>query len=89
MDQFSYLSNADPAVLDDLYNNYLQNPTSVDETWSKFFEGIAFATQHYPNKPATSAGEIPENVSKEFKVINLINGYRSRGHLFTKTNPVR
>ena len=26
---------------------------------------------------------------KEFKVINLINGYRNRGHLFTKTNPVR
>ena len=25
----------------------------------------------------------------EFKVIKLINGYRTRGHLFTKTNPVR
>src|SRR5690606_14728377 len=35
------------------------------------------------------SGEIPENVQKEFKVIELINGYRSRGHLFTKTNPVR
>ena len=34
-------------------------------------------------------GEIPENFQKEFKVINLINGYRDRGHLFTKTNPVR
>ncbi|MES2395455.1 MAG: 2-oxoglutarate dehydrogenase E1 component, partial [Bacteroidota bacterium] len=29
------------------------------------------------------------NVIKEFDVINLINGYRSRGHLFTQTNPVR
>src|SRR5690606_37101306 len=26
---------------------------------------------------------------KEFKVIQLIDAYRSRGHLFTKTNPVR
>ena len=34
-------------------------------------------------------GEIPENFQKEFKVIQLINGYRTRGHLFTKTNPVR
>ena len=33
--------------------------------------------------------EIPTNVLKEFRVINLINAYRSRGHLFTKTNPVR
>ncbi len=26
---------------------------------------------------------------KEFRVINLIHAYRTRGHLFTKTNPVR
>lgn len=28
-------------------------------------------------------------VDKEFNVINLVHGYRQRGHLFTKTNPVR
>lgn len=33
--------------------------------------------------------EIFEKIKKEFKVINLINGYRQRGHLFTKINPVR
>lgn len=37
----------------------------------------------------TVAAQIPENVQKEFKVINLIDAYRTRGHLFTKTNPVR
>ena len=35
------------------------------------------------------APQISDNVQKEFKVINLINAYRTRGHLFTKTNPVR
>ena len=35
------------------------------------------------------APQISENIQKEFKVINLINAYRTRGHLFTKTNPVR
>ncbi len=30
-----------------------------------------------------------ENVYKEFQVIKLIDDYRTRGHLFTKTNPVR
>lgn len=34
-------------------------------------------------------GEVPEQVVKEFQVIRLIDGYRTRGHLFTKTNPVR
>ena len=33
--------------------------------------------------------EIPKSLQKEFRVIRLIDGYRSRGHLFTKTNPVR
>jgi 2-oxoglutarate dehydrogenase E1 component len=89
MDSFSYISNADPSALDHLYQQYLQNPTSVDESWGKFFEGIEFANKHYNIKPSNGVEAIPENVSKEFKVINLINAYRSRGHLFTKTNPVR
>ena len=89
MDTFTYLASSDPATLDHLYQQYRENPASVDESWGQFFEGVDFATRAYPQKPAALNGEIPENVSREFKVINLINGYRSRGHLFTKTNPVR
>jgi len=37
----------------------------------------------------TQQVQVPENVQKEFQVVNLIDGYRHRGHLFTKTNPVR
>ncbi|MCL4118593.1 UNVERIFIED_CONTAM: hypothetical protein GTU68_016088 [Idotea baltica] len=33
--------------------------------------------------------QIPEQVQKEFQVVKLIDAYRTRGHLFTKTNPVR
>ena len=50
----------------------------------KFFEGFEFAQTNFD-----SSDEIPENFQKEFKVLNLINGYRTRGHLFTKTNSVR
>lgn len=38
---------------------------------------------------AAAAGEVPEDIRKEFSVVNLIEAYRTRGHLFTKTNPVR
>ena len=38
---------------------------------------------------AVASGEVPEDIRREFKVVNLIEAYRSRGHLFTKTNPVR
>lgn len=85
MDQHSYLSNADGAAIEELYQQYLANPDSVEFGWRKFFEGFDFQRSDFTE----AGGDIPENLSKEFKVINLINGYRSRGHLFTKTNPVR
>jgi 2-oxoglutarate dehydrogenase E1 component len=85
MDKFSYLSNADISSIDELYKQYQKDPESLDLSWKKFFEGFDFARANFEE----ASGEIPENVRKEFNVINLINGYRTRGHLFTKTNPVR
>ncbi|MFM7668041.1 MAG: thiamine pyrophosphate-dependent enzyme, partial [Bacteroidota bacterium] len=84
MDKISYVGNADVSAIDHLYKEYTQNPSHVDIGWQKFFEGFDFARTNFEDK-----GQIPENYLKEFRVINLINGYRSRGHLFTKTNPVR
>lgn len=84
MDKVSYVGNADVNAIDHLYKMYQQDPESVDLGWKKFFEGFDFARTNFEDN-----GEIPENFQKEFKVINLINGYRNRGHLFTKTNPVR
>ncbi|MGE0567484.1 MAG: 2-oxoglutarate dehydrogenase E1 component, partial [Bacteroidia bacterium] len=84
MDKFSYLGTSDVNAIEELFLQYQNDPQSVDKTWQDFFKGFEFARVDY-----SSGGVIPENVSKEFKVINLINGYRSRGHLFTKTNPVR
>ncbi|MBP7848934.1 MAG: 2-oxoglutarate dehydrogenase E1 component [Lentimicrobiaceae bacterium] len=80
----SYLGNADPAAIEGLYRQYLADPESVDIEWKRFFEGFDFARTDFPVRPG-SAHVMPD----EFKVINLINAYRNRGHLFTKTNPVR
>lgn len=84
MDKYSYLSNAEGSAIEELYAQYSEDPNSVDKSWATFFEGFNFAKENYDTD-----GEIPENVQKEFKVIQLINGYRDRGHLFTDTNPVR
>lgn len=94
MDKFSYLGNADVSAVDELYQQYLKDPNSVEEGWFKFFEGFEFAVKNYDTEaPAASAKtavfESGIDFDKEFKVLNLINGYRTRGHLFTKTNPVR
>ncbi len=84
MDKFSWLNNSDPAIFEELYQSFKKDPNSVDESWKKFFEGFEFARTDY------SQSEPDEKLyPSEFKVIDLINGYRQRGHLFTKTNPVR
>ncbi len=95
MDKFSYLSNTDVSAVEELYQQFLKDPQSIDEGWARFFEGFEFARTNYsevehPTSTAKRAVFEPGvALDKEFKVLNLINGYRQRGHLFTKTNPVR
>jgi 2-oxoglutarate dehydrogenase E1 component len=88
MEKFSYLGNADPQAIESLYQQYLSDPESISSDWQNFFRGFEFSQTHYPD-----SGNLSEKESRtfrnEFKVIDLINAYRQRGHLFTKTNPVR
>lgn len=84
LDQFSFLNSIDIDYIDELHQRYLVDKRLVEPSWRTFFDGYEFAKFSYED-----IDEIPSNVLKEFKVINLINAYRSRGHLFTKTNPVR
>jgi len=85
MSNFSFVGNADVNAVENLYQQYLQNPDSVDNSWKQFFSGFDFYKANFD----AAGGAVPENVAKEFKVIELIEAYRKSGHLFTKTNPVR
>ncbi|MEM8896482.1 MAG: 2-oxoglutarate dehydrogenase E1 component [Bacteroidota bacterium] len=91
-DKLSFLSNATPEYIDSLYQQYKTDPSQVEPEWKRFFEGFDFAQSLYGESSESaaqySAGSAGSN-SKEINVLNLINGYRTRGHLFTKTNPVR
>jgi 2-oxoglutarate dehydrogenase E1 component len=105
MDRFSFLNAAHTEFFAQLYDQYLENPDSVEPSWRGFFQGFDFGMTTYneenpvaytsniaPNTAAPSVLEcapISDKLQKEFNVLKLIDGYRSRGHLFTKTNPVR
>lgn len=86
MDRFSFLGSAHGAFVEDVYEQYLENPDAVQASWRSFFQGYDFAREVYGE---VTTEVVPESVTKEFRVLDLIDGYRSRGHLFTKTNPVR
>ncbi len=94
MDKYSFLNAAHTAYFADLYDQYLQNPDSVEPSWRAFFQGYDFGSENSGLSDSNvetfeSCEHVSENVTKEFQVVQLIDGYRTRGHLFTKTNPVR
>ena len=90
MDKFSFLNAAHTGFIADLYEQYLKNPDAIEPSWRSFFQGYDLANENYSLTDEEDLSvEVPEEVRKEFLVLDLINGYRTRGHLFTKTNPVR
>lgn len=80
----SYVANAEGQFVEQLYQAYRENPKSVDPSWGKFFEGFDFALNQGGDKSVSN-----DKVLKELSVFSLIEGYRKRGHLLSKTNPIR
>ena len=94
MDNYSFLNAAHTVYFAELYDQYLQEPDSVEPSWRNFFQGFDFGLETNGAVRTINSNEgvemqVPEHLQKEFRVVKLIDGYRSRGHLFTKTNPVR
>jgi 2-oxoglutarate dehydrogenase E1 component len=100
MDRFSFLNAAHTDYFAQLYDQYLENPDSIEPSWRSFFQGFDFGMENFTGENPVQFGaetssnpvdnsKISEQLQKEFQVIKLIEGYRTRGHLFTKTNPVR
>ncbi|MEM8998875.1 MAG: 2-oxoglutarate dehydrogenase E1 component [Bacteroidota bacterium] len=102
MDKYSFLNAAHTSFFAELYDRYATNPDSVEPSWRAFFQGFDFGSESALDELDITTSQdgvltmangqqvtVPESLQKEFQVIKLINGYRSRGHLFTQTNPVR
>ena len=92
MDKYSFLNAAHTVYFAELYEKYKQDPDSIEPSWRAFFQGYDFGSETFGINGEVIDGvttQVPEHVLKEFQVVKLIDGYRTRGHLFTKTNPVR
>ncbi len=93
MDKYSFLNAAHSSFFAELYDKYLISPDSVEPSWRAFFQGYDFGLESSLDGLDVSSQNgtvaIPQSLQKEFQVVKLIDSYRSRGHLFTKTNPVR
>ena len=93
MKDFSYITNSSPAFIENVYQDFLKDPSSVDPDLKKFFEGFDFAISGTVSsgQPAISSNDASESIdwSKEINVYRLILGYRNKAHLIADTNPIR
>jgi 2-oxoglutarate dehydrogenase E1 component len=92
MKDFQYITNSHPDYIENIYNDFLKDPNSIDQEMRKFFEGFDFAVSS--NKiPSGTQGAAPadtgNSMQKEFGVYQLIEAYRKKSHLIAKTNPIR
>ncbi|MDE3250166.1 MAG: 2-oxoglutarate dehydrogenase E1 component [Bacteroidota bacterium] len=94
MKDFSYITSSHPQFIESLYQDYSKDPGSVDPEFKKFFEGFDFALG-YKNGNGSSAPSSTESSAvsgdwmHEIRAYRMILGYRNKGHLLAKTNPIR
>jgi 2-oxoglutarate dehydrogenase E1 component len=91
MKDFQYITNAHPAYIENLYNDFVKDPGSIDADIRKFFEGFDFALSSGLTATNGNAARTTgtNNLDKEFAVFQLIQAYRKKGHLVADTNPIR
>lgn len=91
MKDFSYITSSHPSYIEQLYREFTLSPEAIDPDLRKFFEGFDFAvsqSQQSASTPATVSGDTGD-WKKELGVYRMILGYRNKGHLLAKTNPIR
>ncbi|MFO0414229.1 MAG: 2-oxoglutarate dehydrogenase E1 component [Bacteroidota bacterium] len=94
MKDFQYITSQHPQYVENLYKDFVRDPSTVDPDLRKFFEGFDFAvTAGVKSEVATietgSSSVDAVDWAKEIAVYRLILGYRNKGHLIATTNPIR
>jgi len=88
MKDYSYVFNAHPSVIEAMYKSYQADAASVEDGWRVFFEGFDFSSGDTSITNADGGFASNNPSEKEFGVMSIIHGFRSRGHLLATTNPL-
>ncbi|MFH0882132.1 MAG: 2-oxoglutarate dehydrogenase E1 component, partial [bacterium] len=68
--------------LEELYQQWLNDPDSVDESWHYFFQGFEFGIPQ-------ASGLAADDAAAQSRVASLIFAYRSQGHMIANINPLQ
>jgi 2-oxoglutarate dehydrogenase E1 component len=93
----AYLSGANMAYVDALYEDYIANPDSVPKDWKMTFqklteEGVVPDVSHRAVRNYflnhTTASQVVTQNDKQSNVLDLMNAYRAQGHLVANLDPL-
>lgn len=100
----SWLAGANQSYIEQLYEDFLTDPDSVDAAWREMFQQLPgtgvrpeqfhSSTREYFRRLAkdasryTSSVTDPDTNSKQVKVLQLINAFRFRGHQHANLDPL-
>jgi 2-oxoglutarate dehydrogenase E1 component len=97
------LSGGNAGFIEDLYEQFLRDPSGVDPAWREYFKGLGsggdiahgpirerlLARVQQPPTPAAAAGSQSAGASaKQGAVSRLIQVYANRGHLIANIDPL-
>lgn len=81
--------------LENLFQQYLENPNNVTKQWRAFFDDLPSSESSLSADAAdTTLGATPgatvslDHERKQMQVLRLINAYRLQGHLHAQVNPL-
>ena len=89
MKDYSHITNAHPSYIDKIYQDYKADPNQVEAGWRTFFDGFDYAASTDNGSAVAQSSQSSGELDKELAVVDIIFGYRSRGHLKSTTNPIR
>lgn len=100
----SYLAGANQSYIEQLYEDFLTDPGSVEDSWRSIFQQLPTAgvkpdqlhsqTRDYFRRLAKDSARYnttitdPETDAKQVKVLQLINAFRFRGHQHANLDPL-
>ncbi len=91
---YSAFSDGNARFVEDLYEKYLRDPSSVDPSWVKEFAKLSVSPPEPPLRlasvpPIPNAVGLELSMRKQAAVSRLIDQYRIRGHQAADNNPLK
>ena len=74
MTDFSFIANAHPSYIENLYEQYQTDPQAVDSSWAAFFKGFQFAQESNSNGAVHTTGGSTSDaqLTKELRLLSCL-----------------